>query len=205
MAVELCKVSLWMESMEPGKPLAFLDHRIVCGNALLGTTSELLAKGVPDDAFKPLTGDDRTVVTSLRNRNRAERAGQGTLDFGNGSDDLRRTIAAGYAAIDEIADDDVAGLAAKERRWLKLQHSDEQGRAQLAADAWCAAFVAPKSIGAAEITTTFVRQAAERPSSSLDASKRSEEHTSELQSIMRISSAVFCLKKTKNITNKSLH
>src|SRR3546814_12340290 len=73
--------------------------------------------------------------------------------------------------IDEIADDDVAGLAAKERRWLKLQHSDEQGRAQLAADAWCAAFVAPKSIGAAEITTTFVRQAAERPSSSLDASK----------------------------------
>src|SRR3546814_4040557 len=107
--------------------------------------------------------------------------------------------------IDEIADDDVAGLAAKERRWLKLQHSDEQGRAQLAADAWCAAFVAPKSIGAAEITTTFVRQAAERPSSSLDASKRSEEHTSELQSIMRISSAVFCLKKTKNITNKSLH
>src|SRR3546814_16633654 len=78
MAVELCKVSLWMESMEPGKPLAFLDHRIVCGNALLGTTSELLAKGVPDDAFKPLTGDDRTVVTSLRNRNRAERAAQGT-------------------------------------------------------------------------------------------------------------------------------
>src|SRR3546814_17886025 len=115
--------------MEPGKPLAFLDHRIVCGNALLGTTSELLAKGVPDDAFKPLTGDDRTVVTSLRNRNRAERAGQGTLDFGNGSDDLRRTIAAGYADIEEIADDDVAGLAARELRWLKIQHSDEQGRA----------------------------------------------------------------------------
>src|SRR3546814_1819501 len=29
---------------------------------------------------------------------------------------------------------------------------------------------------------------------------RSEEHTSELQSLMRISYAVFCLKKTKNIT-----
>src|SRR3546814_3869941 len=28
---------------------------------------------------------------------------------------------------------------------------------------------------------------------------RSEEHTSELQSLMRISYAVFCLKKTKNI------
>src|SRR3546814_4199253 len=31
---------------------------------------------------------------------------------------------------------------------------------------------------------------------------RSEEHTSELQSLMRISYAVFCLKKKKTITNK---
>src|SRR3546814_9196064 len=31
------------------------------------------------------------------------------------------------------------------------------------------------------------------------ARKRSEEHTSELQSLMRISYAVFCLKKKKNI------
>src|SRR3546814_6743329 len=33
-------------------------------------------------------------------------------------------------------------------------------------------------------------------------STRSEEHTSELQSLMRISYAVFCLKKKKNTTNK---
>src|SRR3546814_1342269 len=32
------------------------------------------------------------------------------------------------------------------------------------------------------------------------AAERSEEHTSELQSLMRISYAVFCLKKKKNIT-----
>src|SRR3546814_3804332 len=32
---------------------------------------------------------------------------------------------------------------------------------------------------------------------------RSEEHTSELQSLMRISYAVFCLKKKKNKTNVS--
>src|SRR3546814_6014413 len=31
---------------------------------------------------------------------------------------------------------------------------------------------------------------------------RSEEHTSELQSLMRISYAVFCLKKNKQLTNK---
>src|SRR3546814_9164535 len=33
---------------------------------------------------------------------------------------------------------------------------------------------------------------------------RSEEHTSELQSLLRISYAVFCLKKTKTIHNRSL-
>src|SRR3546814_3442795 len=32
--------------------------------------------------------------------------------------------------------------------------------------------------------------------------RRSEEHTSELQSLMRISYAVFCLKKTKNNSQK---
>src|SRR3546814_9539891 len=34
-------------------------------------------------------------------------------------------------------------------------------------------------------------------------SRRSEEHTSELQSLMRISYAVFCLKKKNNNTNKT--
>src|SRR3546814_10739108 len=33
---------------------------------------------------------------------------------------------------------------------------------------------------------------------------RSEEHTSELQSLMRTSYAVFCLKKKKNTTNKNV-
>src|SRR3546814_1032003 len=34
---------------------------------------------------------------------------------------------------------------------------------------------------------------------------RSEEHTSELQSLMRISSAVFCLKKTNTHTQNNRH
>src|SRR3546814_9877503 len=34
---------------------------------------------------------------------------------------------------------------------------------------------------------------------------RSEEHTSELQSLLRISYAVFCLKKNTNKTNETIH
>src|SRR3546814_2485969 len=37
--------------------------------------------------------------------------------------------------------------------------------------------------------------------SAIDGSARSEEHTSELQSLMRISYAVFCLQKQKNINH----
>src|SRR3546814_5428583 len=40
------------------------------------------------------------------------------------------------------------------------------------------------------------------PGNARRASGRSEEHTSELQSLMRISYAVFCLKKKKNTANK---
>src|SRR5262249_15198832 len=59
MAVELCKVNLWLEALEPGKPLSFMEHRIQCGNSLLGATPALLKGGIPDDAFDPLEGDDK--------------------------------------------------------------------------------------------------------------------------------------------------
>src|SRR3546814_5099197 len=45
---------------------------------------------------------------------------------------------------------------------------------------------------------------AERDRSAWRCTKRSEEHTSELQSLMRISYAVFCLKKKKNNYNQRI-
>src|SRR3546814_4363145 len=65
-------------------------------------------------------------------------------------------------------------------------------------------------IGLSEVSADTIRRAnAAYPISDLQIeysliSRRSEEHTSELQSLMRISYAVFCLKKKKqnnNITN----
>src|SRR3546814_8704633 len=49
-----------------------------------------------------------------------------------------------------------------------------------------------------EMTATLPGPPAERPVSAR--AKRSEEHTSDLQSLMRISYAVFCLKKKKKNT-----
>ncbi|MFC7847124.1 Eco57I restriction-modification methylase domain-containing protein [Arthrobacter sp. NPDC057388] len=40
MAVEMCKLSLWLISMDPGKPFSFVDDRVFHGNSLLGLTTE---------------------------------------------------------------------------------------------------------------------------------------------------------------------
>lgn len=163
MAVELCKVSLWLEAMEPGKPLSFLDHRIVCGNALLGTTPRLLAEGIPDDAFKPLLGDDKTMVTSLKKRNKQERKGQLSLGLGESLSELAKPLTTAYAAIDAIGDSSLEKVAEKHQLFQRLLASAEAERARLAADAWCAAFVVPKVPGEPPITTDTVRQIREDP------------------------------------------
>ncbi|MDX2375194.1 SAM-dependent DNA methyltransferase [Microbacterium sp. LRZ72] len=40
MAVEMCKLSLWLISMDQGKPFSFVDDRVFHGNSLLGVTAE---------------------------------------------------------------------------------------------------------------------------------------------------------------------
>lgn len=73
MAAELCRMGLWLEALEPGKPLSFLDHRIRVGNSLLGTTPELIQAGLPDEAFKSQQGDHRKICTGIRKRIKVER------------------------------------------------------------------------------------------------------------------------------------
>src|SRR3546814_3570308 len=57
------------------------------------------------------------------------------------------------------------------------------------------------AVAGEERAGTFARRGDDRPAQVIGAAhvSRSEEHTSELQSLMRISYAVFCLKKKKRI------
>jgi uncharacterized protein (DUF433 family) len=74
LAVELCKVALWLESHNPGEPLGFLDHHIKCGDAIVGLAHrEELEEGIANEAFKSLLGDDKDVASSLLKQNKAER------------------------------------------------------------------------------------------------------------------------------------
>ena len=153
MAVELCKISLWLEAIEPGRPLSFLDSHIQCGNALLGATPALMAGGIPDDALKRIEGDDAGVARALRKRNKQERAaindGQQAM-FGDFDSAASRDFAAiGHrmSVIEAGSDDDIAALRIKEEQWGLLKRSDEFGDAWFCADAWCSSFVWPKQPG----------------------------------------------------------
>ena len=142
MAVELCKVSLWMEALEPGKPLSFLDHRILCGNSLLGTTPALIRDGIPDVAFKPIEGDDKEFCKAFKKRNKEERTGQKSL-FGHvgkawqGLGDCHLVM----AHVDNIEDSTPRGIREKEEQYKLCVTSYGFQHAKLVADAWCASFV----------------------------------------------------------------
>ena len=168
MAAELCRVSLWLEALEPGKPLSFLDHHIRVGNSLIGATPELVAAGIPDDAFKPLEGDDQTFCREYKKQNKRER--QSRIDDLFGQDgapwEHLGNLAAAMTALDDLDDGTVEGVREKRTRYENLVQDSGYLYGHLLADAWCAAFVWPKRETPEHtfpITTDMVRKIEENP------------------------------------------
>ena len=62
LAVELCRLSLWIETMDRNLPFGFLDHKIKCGNALIGTWMNHFAH-YPVMAWKNRVAGDSTHST----------------------------------------------------------------------------------------------------------------------------------------------
>ncbi|MFC9627863.1 Eco57I restriction-modification methylase domain-containing protein [Streptomyces mirabilis] len=68
MAVEMAKLSLWLVSMDPGRPFTFLDDRLVCGDSLLGVHSMEQIQGVhmkPEQQADILAEQARQLVDQL--------------------------------------------------------------------------------------------------------------------------------------------
>jgi hypothetical protein len=162
MAAELCKVSLWLEALEPGKPLSFLDHHIRVGNSLLGSTPLHISQGIPDDAFKPIEGDDKKACAALKKLNARERTGFGELfvrEDASNFESLRQAA----LSVDELADDTPEALHQKEAAFAEAHRNYTFLRAQHLADAWCAAFVIqkvfrPGTTGSIGITQSTLRK-----------------------------------------------
>ncbi|WP_225799133.1 Eco57I restriction-modification methylase domain-containing protein [Streptomyces sp. NK15101] len=159
MAVELAKVSLWLEAMEPGKALSFLDAHVKHGNGLIGATPKLLAGGVPDDAFKPIEGDDKKHASVLVKRNKAQRGGQDELLFDTEPLPGNERYAVELAAITGAPAESLEDVHAQEAAYRVYVESSAYVQDLHAADAWCAAFVWPKHAGAPEAPTDQVFRA----------------------------------------------
>lgn len=156
MAVELCKVSLWLEALEPGKPLSFLDAHVKSGNSLVGATPELVSAGIPDAAYEPLDGDDAATARALRDRNARERAGQ--LGFTDVGEDFDITgLATNWATFETMDESSVDHVQQKEREYRRLLESPEARHQRRAADAWCAAFFTLKTRAFPTITSSSIR------------------------------------------------
>ncbi|HMO60355.1 MAG TPA: N-6 DNA methylase, partial [Roseiflexaceae bacterium] len=146
LAVDLCKLALWIEGHNAGMPLSFLDHHIKQGNSLIGATRALVAQGIPDDAYKPVTGDDRKVASEIRKRNKAERdrykqgAEQHSL-FDAPANDGGAALAEALRQLDEMSAGTVAEVRAKAGRYRQLRAEAEAEFTHF--NLWVSAFFQP--------------------------------------------------------------
>lgn len=148
MALELARFALWLEGFEEGRPLGFLDHHLVCGDALIGITDVgQLAHGIPDAAFKPLAGDDKAVCKALAKENK-----EGLKAFAKRRKDMnlplaleRDSLLAERAALEAMPDDTLAQQAAKQAAWERYAAQERMSRLQQAADLFVGAFLSPKA------------------------------------------------------------
>jgi hypothetical protein len=151
MAVELTKVALWIETVDPGLPLGFFDAQIRCGDALLGVFDlKVLEDGIPDAAYKPLTGDDKDTAKYYARANKDAKAGQGRLDFTGGRSRLPaiRPIATEYTGFRALGEDTLEDIITKDRRFHTIREGEVFHKAEMACDLYIAAFLLPKTGGA---------------------------------------------------------
>ena len=147
LAVELCKVALWLEAHIPGQPLNFLDHHVKCGNAIVGVARrEELGQGVPTAAFKTLPGDDKEVAAAFRRKNKGDlqHQTQASLDF---TPELRghlEAILEAWQSNSALPEQTPAQIDAKKEHFAAFSQGEHAGLLRTIADIPVAQFYIPK-------------------------------------------------------------
>lgn len=160
MALELARFALWLEGFEEGRSLSFLDHHLVCGDALMGITDlDQLTHGIPDAAFKPLSGDDKAVCKALAKENK-----DGLKAFAKRKADPNQSLAleqgdliAERARLEALPGDTLEAIHAKQAAWQAYAAHEQSSRLHQAADLFVGAFLAPKDNPAVQETTPTSR------------------------------------------------
>lgn len=158
LAVELARMALWLEAATPDAPLGFIDHHLRHGDALLGLIDlGVLEKGIPDEAYDALAGDDKAAASELRKRNRRERA---SLEAQHARGPQMALLAAepldtaAFDVLETMPDDTPERLAQKRARAAELSASAAGSGTMLAANLYVAAFLLPKRGSGSDVPTT---------------------------------------------------
>lgn len=144
-AVELCKLALWLESHNSGKPISFLDHKIRNGNSLVGVTNlKVLQKGIPDEAFSPVTGDDKEMCKLLKKDNaHFRKTKQITLEFEQNDKAKEGDFSQSYQDFENLAQDDIAAVNQVKYKYQQLRSGAAWMKEWTACNLWTAAFFFP--------------------------------------------------------------
>lgn len=155
LAVELCKVALWLEAHNPGEPLNFLDHHIKCGDAIVGLANrEELENGIPDEAFKALTEEEKKegIASSLAKRNRLERkdregnATQIKADYENTTEANVQEAMEEYKTFVKYPETTPEEITAKQKAYRKFLEGKGYTFLKTMADTMVAQFFIPKNL-----------------------------------------------------------
>ncbi len=165
LAVELCKVALWLEAHNPGEPLNFLDHHIKCGDAIVGLAhKEEMMNGISDEAFKAIAEEEKevnyeiedrkgnrkpsTVAAAFAKRNKLERdtRGQAALDFeGTVLINLENVLKA-FKDFEDLPESTPEQIEEKEKAYRKLSNSGALQRLKILADVQVSQFFIKKTL-----------------------------------------------------------
>lgn len=166
MAVELAKVSLWIDSATDQIPLNFLDHHIKAGNSLIGMTLSIADKPVPPEAFAPIFSDDKVLARQVQ-KQASQDLKQTTWD--EHPEEARSKEAIAYSNLSELEELTVGEVESKRRAYHQLSQSPDWQLEKLAANAWTAAFFWPLDASAPPPPTQSLMRRLRAPTAQNDA------------------------------------
>ncbi|HEY0284540.1 MAG TPA: N-6 DNA methylase, partial [Vicinamibacterales bacterium] len=122
-AVQLARLSLWLATLSANKPLTFLDHRLVCGNSLIGASPIDMARQPPGSRLRrPMNRSEMPLFSDA---------------------DLEPSLARAVVERRWLADtrDDTADVVREKERRLEGLRAGERWKS--VADLWCACWMWP--------------------------------------------------------------
>ena len=180
LAVELCRLSLWIETMDRNLPFGFMDHKIKCGNSLIGTWFDVF-RHYPAMAWKNREGGDKNHSNGVHFTKNArtqaikaflkEKLAPDLKQFLQGRDlfheDLLEEVAAAhretFAALSRMHKLPVRDTLRRSHIYRsEFLGSTSRQALKEAMDLWCACWFWPvDEIGCAPVPTNFLKPPAD--------------------------------------------